>query len=104
MADQATRSVERAEKMTDLRERYRAELRGNRSRAAEVIDLIFGNPILTTRYVASQLSVSSQGAANLLRQLTELKVLREDSERRRGVRGRGFADKVIDKVINLLDP
>jgi Fic family protein len=92
VADQATRSVERAEKMTDLRERYRAELRGNRSRAAEVIDLIFGNPILTTRYVASHLSLSSQGAANLLRQLTELKILREDSEGRRGVRGRWFAD------------
>ncbi len=96
VADQANRSVERAERMTDLRERYRSKLRGNRSRAGEVVDLLFGNPVLTTRFVVSHLGVTSQGASHLLRQLTELGVLREDGDGRRGVRARWYADEVLE--------
>lgn len=95
VADQANRSVERAEQFTDLRERYRTKLRGIRSRAGEVVDLLFANPVLTTGFVVSHLGVTSQGAAHLLRQLTELGVLREDSVGRRGVRARWYADEVL---------
>jgi len=96
IAAQASRSVDRAEKLTDLRERYRSRLRGSRSRAGEVVDLLFGNPILTTRYVVAHLGVTPQGATHLLRQLTELKLLRQASDGRRGVRVRWHADEIMD--------
>jgi Fic family protein len=96
IAAQASRSVDRAEKLTDLRERYRSHLHGSRSRAGEVVDLLFGNPILTTRYVVAHLGVTPQGATHLLRQLTELKLLREASDGRRGVRARWHADEIMD--------
>lgn len=95
VTDQATRSVERAEKMTDLRERYRAKLYKSRSRANEVVDIMFANPVLTTRFVSSRLEVTAQGATHLLRQLVELDILREESEGRRGVRARWYADEVL---------
>ncbi len=100
VATQATRSVERAERLTDLRERCRATLRGRRSRAAEIVDLAFGNPVLTTGFVGSHLNVSPQGALHLLRQLTDLGILRESGESR-GLRGRWWADEILD-VLNEL--
>lgn len=44
VAVQANDAVERAEQLGDLRERYRETLRGNRSRAGEVVDLLFAKP------------------------------------------------------------
>jgi len=104
VAAQATRSVDRAEKLTDLRERYRSCLHGRRSRAGEVVDLLFGNPVLTTRYVVTHLGVTPQGATHLLRQLAELKLLREASEGRRGVRARWYADEIMDVLREPSEP
>src|SRR6266498_2355744 len=72
----ATDAVSKAEKLIDLRERYRRVLTGTRSRATEVVDLLLKNPILTARYVAEQLQVSNQSGLNLLRQLEARDVLR----------------------------
>lgn len=99
VAVQANDAVERAEQLGDLRERYRDTLRGNRSRAGEVVDLLFANPILTVRYVQSQLSLSQPGATNLLRLLVQHGVLREVGQGP-GVRHRWFADGVLA----VLDP
>ena len=60
VAVQATDAVERAEQLSDLRETYRIRLRGG-SRAHEVIDLLFANPILTVRHVQEQLGSASPG-------------------------------------------
>jgi hypothetical protein len=40
VAAQAEDAVTRAEQLVDLRERYRLDLAGSRSRAAEVVDLV----------------------------------------------------------------
>ena len=99
VAVQAADAVHRAEMLADLRERYRISLKGNRSRAAEVIDLLFANPIMTVRHVQRTLTVSQPGAANLLRVLTDLGIVREIGVGP-GVRHRWFADGVLE----VLDP
>ncbi len=68
---QATDAVERAERLADLRERYRRALAGRRSRAAEVVDLLFENPIASGPFVADRLGMSWQGAKNLLEKLQD---------------------------------
>ena len=69
VAVQAEDAVARAEHLHDLRERYRTALAGSRSRAVEVVDLLFANPVITVRGVASSLGITAQGAANLIRHL-----------------------------------
>lgn len=99
IAVQAKDAVTRTEVLADLREEYRIALKGNRSRAAEVVDLLFGNPIMTVRYVQDQLGISQPGAANLLRVLTQHTIVREVGAGP-GVRHRWFADGIL----RVLDP
>lgn len=99
IAAQASDAVDRAELLSDLREDYKSGLRGNRSRAREVVDLVFANPVLTVRYVQDQLKVSQPGASNLLRILVEQGVLTEIGQGP-GVRHHWFADGVLA----VLDP
>lgn len=94
VATVASDAVTRAEQLMDLREKYRASLRGSRSRAGEVVDLLFSNPVLTARFVARQLGMSPQGAVNLLRQLERIGALRSDV-RGQGIVGRWYADAVL---------
>jgi Fic family protein len=98
VAVQATDAVERAEQLSDLRETYRIRLRGG-SRAHEVVDLLFANPILTVRHVQEQLGVSQPGATNLLRRLAKEDIVREVGSGS-GVRHRWFASEVL----KVLDP
>lgn len=81
---QADDGVERALKLIDLRESYRADLSGSRSRAAEVVDMLFENPVISSGQVQARLGVSNQGALNLLRGLEQRKILRPI-----GISGRG---------------
>lgn len=81
IADTASDSMTRAERLVDLREGYRALLVGSRSRANEVVDLVMSSPVTTTRQVAEALGVTVAGAGNLLRQLHRLGVV---AEHRRG--------------------
>jgi Fic family protein len=94
VAEVAGDSVVRAERLMDLREKYRSGLRGSRSRAPEVVDLLFGNPVLTARLVANRLGMTPQGAVNLLRQLASLGTLRADVPGQ-GIVGRWYADDVL---------
>lgn len=95
VTEQARASWVRAEKMTDLREQYREALHGTRTRAPEVVDLIFSNPVLYARFVARRLNITQQGAINLLRQLTRIGALREEGGGR-GVLTRWHADAVLE--------
>jgi len=79
VSTQAADAVTRAEDLVDLREEFRSRLRGKRSRATEVVDLLFGNPVITVRIVVNRLGVTPQGATLLLRQLVEAKSLDEPS-------------------------
>lgn len=74
---QATDAVARAERLTDLRERYRATVRATRRGVAnQLVDLAFEHPVLTTGVVESRLGVSRPAALEALRQLEELGILR----------------------------
>lgn len=85
ISDTAVDSIIRAERLVDLRERYLSSLAGSRSRAAEVVDLIMGSPVITTRQVTDALGVSLVSAGNLLRQLEGHRILESE------VRGQGTA-------------
>lgn len=98
VAEQAGDALNRAERLVDLRERYRATLAGQtRSRAPEVVDLIFENPVLTGPYVARRLGVTGQSGINLCRQLATAGILRE-AQRVPGGRLRWVADEVLDAI------
>jgi Fic family protein len=94
VATVARDAVTRTERLVDLRERYRDRLRGIRSRAYEVVDLMFTNPVLTVPLVAGRLGMTQQGAVNPVRQLVALGILRERSGGR-GVLARYYADDVL---------
>jgi cell filamentation protein, protein adenylyltransferase len=95
---QSQDAVERAEALFHLRESYRTHLAGSRSRATEVVDLLFENPFVTTRSVSDRLSVSVQGALNLIRQLERQGWLRDLGTLGRGRGGRVYwvANEVFD--------
>jgi Fic family protein len=69
VAVQARDAVDRAEELFDLREQYRLLLAGSRSRAIEVVDLLFENPFVTAKFVSTHLGITNQGALNLIRTL-----------------------------------
>lgn len=96
---QSADAVHRAELLSDLREKYRTALKGNRSRASEVVDLLFANPVITVRHVQNEMSMSQPGATNLLRLLTRYGILREVGGGP-GTRHRWFADGILE----VLDP
>jgi hypothetical protein len=69
-------------------------LAGSRSRAGEVVDLMFTNPVLTPRFVARRMTMTTQGATNLLRQLERLGALRAEVQGQ-GIQGCWYADAVL---------
>lgn len=97
--EQATDAVVRAEALADVRERYRSTLAGDRSRAIEVVDLMFQNPVLVTNRVAAQLGVTVQSALNHIRRLEKAGIVREVE----GVPGRSKR-WVAPEVFEVLDP
>lgn len=75
---QAKDALDRAEKLADLRERYRSDLsKKTRSRALAVVELLFETPVITARSISNRLGVSIPGAKKLIQFLEEEKVLRE---------------------------
>jgi Fic family protein len=95
VAVQARDAVDRAEALVDLRERYRQALRGSRSRAPEVVDLLLGNPVLTAGRVERELAVTNAGALNLIRQLESLEVVQDVGRTGRGGRRVWVAHEVL---------
>ena len=76
--EQAIDAVSRAERLTDLRERYRAAVRAvTRGIANQVVELALEQPVLTARTVESRLQVSRPAALASLRQLADLGSLTE---------------------------
>jgi Fic family protein len=85
-AVQAADAVARAERLGDVRERYRRELAatGSRSRAGEVVDLMLDNPYITVARVQKALGVTQPGALSLLRRIEQRGWLQD-----RGTSGKG---------------
>jgi Fic family protein len=101
---QAEDAVARAEQLHDLRETYRLQLAGSRSRAVEVVDLLFVNPFVTVRGVASALGVTPQGASNLVHQLEERGWLQMVGQFGRGGRNNWVAPEVFNAVSDPAPP
>lgn len=101
---QAEDAVVRAEQLHDLRESYRSQLAGSRSRAVEVVDLLFVNPFVTVRGVASALGVTPQGASNLVRQLEDRGWLEMVGQFGRGGRNNWVAPEVFNAVSDPAPP
>jgi Fic family protein len=99
VAGQAIDAIGRAEVLADLRERYRLALQGSRSRAIEVADMLFANPVITVRAVQDRLRISQPGAANLLNTLTASGIVKRVGEGP-GTRHRWYADEIL----RVLDP
>jgi len=65
---QANDAVLRAERLVDLQARYRSEPADDRSRASEVIELLFHDPFVTTNRVMNALELRRLEARDWLRQ------------------------------------
>lgn len=102
VAVQATDAVERAERLADLREVYRGRLQGSRSRAGEVVELLFENPIATAKFAANRLGITPQGAHLLLQQLERSGVLIE-WRRVPGRAKRWLAPEIMDVLDGTAD-
>lgn len=99
VTEQANDAVARTDRLVDLRESYRRRLSGNRSRAGEVVDLVFQNPVITTTRVAHTLCTSLQGALNLVRRLEADGIVTEVA----GIPGRSKRWASIE-VLRAIDP
>jgi len=78
VCDQSEDATARAERLTDLRERYRQAVQAStRSTANALVDVAFRHPVLNTRLVQSKLEVSLPSALRALRQLEQLGMLDE---------------------------
>lgn len=78
VCDQSEDATARAERLTDLRERYRQAVQAStRGIANALVDVAFRHPVLNTRLVLSRLEVSLPSALRALRQLEQLGMLDE---------------------------
>lgn len=84
---QADDAVTRAERIVELRERYRSTAASiGTANSLALVDLICENPLVTTRLVEERLSVSRPTSLRLLRQLEGVGVLEEGVAGARGQR------------------
>lgn len=82
---QAIDAITRAERLIDLRERYRGEVRAaTRGIANQVAELALEQPVLNARVVEDRLGVSRPAALKALRQLDDLGILVEAAAGMRG--------------------
>ncbi len=95
---QSLDAVARAERIVELRERYRATATELGSvNALQVVDLMCENPIVTSRLVEGRLGVARPTALRLLRQLAAAGLLDEAAQGPRGQR-RYVARDLLDVV------
>jgi Fic family protein len=98
VTEQASDAVTRAEQLVDLREQYRQLLAGTRSRAPEIVDFLFENPVTTASAVSRRLEITPQGAKNLISSLEREGVLTETSPAKYG-RKRWIARDILRVVV-----
>jgi Fic family protein len=95
---QSVDAVLRAERIIELRERYRATATELGSvNAVQAVDLVCENPIVTTRLLEARLGVARPTTLRLLRQLEGAGVLEEVRQGARGQR-RYVARELMDVV------
>lgn len=100
---QAVDAVYRAHRILELRERYRTAASASRSRNLTALaDLVCERPILTARLVMERLGVTRPTSISLLRQLSGLGVLTEQSSGPRG-QLRYVADELLAALSDDVD-
>ena len=95
---QAVDAEERAGRLVELREQYRATFAGTKSRAVEVVDLLFSNPFLTVKRVETALRVTNQGARKLINSVDERGLIRKIGTSGRGGRIFWLAEEIYQVV------
>jgi Fic family protein len=98
VARQANDAVERAELLSDIRERYRRGLSSSRSRASEVVDLLLENPVVSIGRVTGALGITPPGARNLVRQLEEQGWLMSGRGSGRGTKHYWIAHEIMNAL------
>ena len=101
---QSADGVRRARQLLELRESYRLELMTARNRSLAVVDLMFENPILTTATVRDRLDISTQGALNLIRSLSERGWLTQLRTAGRGAATIWMAEEIYGAMFEELAP
>lgn len=85
VSTQANDALARAERLSDLRERYRVWVQAKtRGGANRLVDLVFEQPVVNAGTVQRRLGLSRPSALNALRQLEDLGVLVAGAEGPRG--------------------
>lgn len=98
VAAQADDGVARSRRLLSLREKYRADLAGSRSRAVEVVETLFMNPIINSTLIRTRLGVTNQGALNLIRSLESRGWLEEVGAFGRGGGSHWIASEVYKAI------
>lgn len=95
---QAEDASTRAMGIIDVRERYQHEAMRSRSRLSGVVELMMTNPFITVARVERALSVTNQGARNLIRDAEARGWLQTIESRGRGGRAWWVAREVWDVI------
>jgi Fic family protein len=72
ITEQSEESANRISRLVALQEKYRLQVRGDRSSIPELIGVLFKTPIVTVKLVQSELNVSQPTASTLLRKAEKL--------------------------------
>jgi Fic family protein len=95
---QANESAGRIRTLLDIRERYRAQVRGDRSQVADLIDILLKNPVVTVGAVVSALGVTQPTGSNLLRKAEALGWARAVGRWGRGGKQRWVATEIWQAI------
>jgi len=95
---QAEDGVTRALNLVNLHASYRDRLAGSRSRAPELIDMLFEHPFISAARVQQKLGVSNPGALNLLRSLERSAILEPMRAPRPGRAAHWYAPEILDLI------
>ncbi|MFB2597079.1 Fic family protein [Herbiconiux sp. P17] len=95
---QANESAGRIRTLLDIRERYRTQVRGDRSQVADLIDVLLENPVITVNAVVRALAVTQPTASSLLRRAEGLGWVRSAGRWGRGGKERWVASEIWQAV------
>lgn len=96
---QSLDAVERISRLQTLRTQYQAQIQARRApaRLLRVVDLLFAQPVITTRQVETAIETNFLGAQRLIDQLIQVGLLREITG---GRRNRVYR---ADEILKILD-
>lgn len=95
---QAADSAGRISELLAIRERYRTQVRGDRSQVADLIDVVLENPVVTVGAVVRALNVTQPTGSNLLRRAERLGWVRSVGRWGRGGKERWVASEIWSAI------